>query len=258
MQQSQQKEWRFQWQHFAMDEERFLLMDWIYPQCLQDFTGLDVLEAGCGNGVHTQIVAEYARHVTAVDLNTADLAEKRLQSLTNVRVVGADIATMDLGRQYDVVFSIGVVHHTDHPDKTVENLKRHVKPGGLVILWVYAQEGNGLVWGIIEPIRKKILKYLSRPALLSCAYILTALLYVPVYTLYLLPLARLPFYAYFENFRKLPFRRNCLNVFDKLNAPQVSFLNKDQVEGWFKDGAFNLKHCDHYKNVSWRLTAVRK
>src|SRR5687767_9482620 len=112
------------------DHERFLFEDWIHPATLSDFSGKDVLECGCGGGQHTSLVATYARSVTAVDLNTSDIARQRNQGLSNVTFIEADIATMNLGQQYDVVFCIGVIHHTDDPDATFTNIYRHCKLGG--------------------------------------------------------------------------------------------------------------------------------
>jgi len=133
--QRKQSEWHEQWS-LLRDEERFLFEDWIRPNRLEDFRGKDVLEGGCGGGQHTAFVAEHAASVTAVDLNTVDLARERTKAFGNVRFVEGDLARVDLGRTLDAVFSIGVVHHTDDPDLTVANLARHVRPGGRLILWV--------------------------------------------------------------------------------------------------------------------------
>ncbi len=41
-----------------------------------------------------------------------------------------------------------------------------------------------------------------------------------------------------RNFRKLPFRRNQLNVFDKLNAPQTRFTTLAKSREWFNEKRF--------------------
>jgi SAM-dependent methyltransferase len=164
---------------------------------------------------------------------------------------------MDLGRQFDIVFSVGVVHHTDNPDKTVENLKKHVKKGGKLMLWVYYEEGNFLAKKIVEPVRKIFLKKMSRRSLLFLSQCVTFIIYLPIYTFYILPLRFLPYYEYSENFRKLSFRRNALNVFDKLNAPQVDFINRTRMEAWFRKKEFSEIHISPYKGVSWRGSGVR-
>ncbi len=255
--QVKQSEWHDQWSMLS-DQERFLFEDWILPFRMQDFAGKDVLEGGCGGGQHTGFVAEVARSVTAVDLNTADIAQKRNRDRMNVKFVDADLMQMDLGRQFDVVFSIGVIHHTDDPDRAVANLARHVKPGGRLILWVYSDEGNGLAKSLVEPARKLFLKNMSRPNLLNLSKAITALMYPPIYSVYRLPARFLPYYEYFENFRKLSFERNTLNVFDKLNAPQVQFITRQRAESWFPPAEWRNIHLSPYKGVSWRVSGIKR
>jgi len=256
MAQRKQSEWREQWE-MLQDSELFLFKDWILPNTLEDFRGKDVLECGCGGGQHTSFVAPYARTVTAVDLNASEVARKRNEGSPNVAFVEADIAEMDLGRQFDVVFSIGVVHHTDDPEKAVANMVRHTRPGGRIIIWVYSKEGNLLVERGVEPLRKAFLSGMKRRNLLRLSKLIGLLMYPPIYTVYLLPLKFLPFYEYFQNFRKLSFERNVLNIFDKLNAPQVQFLERARVAGWLPPEKFREISLTPYKGVSWRLSAVK-
>lgn len=257
MTQLKQDEWHKQWS-VLHDNELFLFKDWIYPNTLEDFSGKTVLEAGCGGGQHTSFVAPYAGEVVAVDLNTADIARERNKGFSNVSFVEADIAEMNLGRKFDIVFSIGVIHHTDDPERTVENLARHVKPGGKLIVWVYSMEGNFLVTNLVEPVRKALLRSAKREHLLTLSKAITFLLYIPVYSIYLLPFRWLPYYEYFGNFRKLSFIRNSLNVFDKLNAPQVQFISRERVSKWFDGNKFDNVGISPYKAVSWRASGTAK
>ncbi|MCY7361879.1 MAG: class I SAM-dependent methyltransferase [Ignavibacteria bacterium] len=255
--QVKQTEWHDQWTLLS-DDELFLFKDWILPNTLDDFKDKEILECGCGGGQHTSYIAPYARSITAVDLNTTDIAREKNKNFTNIEFAEADIAKMDLGKKYDIVFSIGVIHHTDDPDKTVENLKKHVKPGGKLIVWVYSEEGNSLVKYGVEPMRKLFLKNMNRKTLLTLSKFITGILYVPIYTLYMIPVKSLPFYEYFDNFRKMSFYRNNINVFDKLNAPQVAFISKERISNWFNSNEFTDVNINPYKGVSWSGSGVKK
>jgi len=255
--QQKQQEWHKQWTMLDCNE-LFLFKDWISPVTLDDFKEKESLECGCGGGQHTSFVAPYAKHHTAVDLNTVDIARKRNKNVTNVTFLEEDIATMDLDKQFDIVFSIGVVHHTDDPDKTFKNMMKHTKSGGKTVVWVYSKEGNALVEYLVEPARKLLFRHLSRPLLLKISRVITALLYPFVYSLYLLPLPFLPFYDYFKNFRKLNFERNNLNVFDKLNAPQVCFISYDRIKNWFYENDYQQITINSYLGVSWRGSGIKK
>lgn len=260
VQQQKQKEWLEQWTIFT-DEEQFLFEDWIAPVTLNDFKDKSVLECGCGGGQHTAMVAPVARSVTAVDLNTIDLAHQHNAHFQNVCFVDADIATMDLGEQFDIVFCIGVIHHTDDPDLTFSNIYKHCSPGGRVIIWTYSAEGNSLVRFILEPIRKAFLQRLSLKALVVVSRIITALLYPIVYGVYTLPvMSFLPYYEYFRNFRRLSFDRNMLNVFDKINAPQTRFTTLKKCHEWFTPDLFESDSISirRYAGVSYSLSGIKR
>jgi SAM-dependent methyltransferase len=255
--QAKQTEWTSQWSLFY-DDRLDLFLSWIYPFALQDFSGKSVLDAGCGPGHHINWVAPQARRVVGVDLNTAAIARRNTQQHANVTILEDDIAAIALGEDFDIVYSIGVVHHTVDPTATVRNLAAHVRPGGHLILWVYSHEGNFLNRALLEPCKRYGLRRLPRPALLGLARALTGALYLPIHTVYRLPLPWLPYHAYFAAFRRLPFQRNLQNIFDKLNAPQTAFLRRSQVEAWFPPDRFADVHISPHLGVSWRASGRKR
>jgi SAM-dependent methyltransferase len=253
------EEWHFQWSAFSDDDQK-ILKEWIRPFSIEEFQGQDVLECGCGGGHHTAIIAPIARSVTAIDLNTASIARQRCSSFTNVEFHQDDVEKMDLGRQFDVVICIGVIHHTNNPDAVFNNLYRHCKPGGTIIVWTYSAEGNALVRYIVEPIRKVFLSRLPRQSVVGIARIITMLLYPIVHTIYRLPFLKfLPYFEYFKDFREFPFRRNVLNVFDKLNAPQTTFTTRSKCDEWFNLCRFKseLISIRRYAGTSYSLVGVK-
>jgi SAM-dependent methyltransferase len=253
-------EWLEQWSTFE-DRERFLLDEWMAPVRVDDLAGKSVLEAGCGGAHHTEAFASVAASVTAVDLNTATLAGERMRALTNVLVVEDDIAAMDLRRTFDAVICIGVIHHTDDPDRTFENLYRHCAPGGLVVVWTYSREGNTLFRLLVEPSRALVFRHLPRWALRLVSQAVTAALCLPVYTLYRAKvLSFLPYFEYFGNFRRLSFERNVLNVYDKLNAPQTRLTTAAKCREWFTPGRFDPETISirRYAGVSYSLSGRKR
>lgn len=258
--QARSSEWREQWTMFH-DREELLFREWIAPLTLESFAGRRVLEGGCGGGQHTAMLASVAAEVTAVDLNTADIAASWNRERDNVRFVTADLAAMDLSEQFDDVVSIGVIHHTDDPDRTFASLFAHLRPGGRMVIWTYSAEGNALVRHGVEPIRKLFLRRLSRASLLGLSRAVAAALYPIVHTAYRLPfLSFLPYYEYFANFRRLSFERNTLNVFDKLNAPQTRFTTRATAERWFSPARFEPGSISirRYAGVSWSLSGTKR
>jgi SAM-dependent methyltransferase len=253
--------WKTQHQiaHRSLSEFTFLYRDWIFPNTLETLRDKDVLDAGSGPGVQIRLMAEVARSITAVDLEALDVSAQQTQDLAGkVTYVRDDILHMDLGRQFDVVNCVGVIHHTDDPTATYWNLFRHLKPGGRMIIWAYAEEGNWMMKHLVEPFRKRVLDRAPHGVIWGLSVGLTALLWPIVHSVYRLPLSFLPYYDYFDNFRRLSFERNVLNVYDKLNAPQQYFLSKSTISTWFAPDKFTDVHISPYKGVSWRASGTKR
>lgn len=103
--------------------------------------GLKVLDIGCGNGY---VLYQYARHgaeVTGVDLTrtAVELSRKRfaLGGLFGdfVEVDGNKLPFPD--GHFDIVCSMGVLHHISDPRPMVEEIFRVLKPGGRLIVMLY-------------------------------------------------------------------------------------------------------------------------
>jgi 2-polyprenyl-3-methyl-5-hydroxy-6-metoxy-1,4-benzoquinol methylase len=100
-----------------------------------------VLEIGCGQGSHTQLLAQTGADVTAIDITARAVAlTKRRLALANLL---ADVREMDAERmefrdgEFGFVWSWGVIHHSAHTDRIVREVARVLKPGGEFRFMVY-------------------------------------------------------------------------------------------------------------------------
>lgn len=97
-----------------------------------------VLDAGCGDGEYTAVIARHAAHVDAFDLAPALIARAEARGLANVNFHLHDLEHLDAQpahEPYDAIFAMGlfVTLHGDDFDRAVGRLHRHLKPGGLLI-----------------------------------------------------------------------------------------------------------------------------
>src|SRR5215475_11363991 len=112
--------------------------------------GNDVLEVACGTGKHAELLQDDFA-IVATDLNE-DMLRIARRRCKRVSFVRADMVSLELGRQFDVVLclfsSIGYVRTRARLRKTLSNFARHLKIGGVVIIepwWTNASYRVGTV-----------------------------------------------------------------------------------------------------------------
>jgi SAM-dependent methyltransferase/Flp pilus assembly protein TadD len=106
----------------------------------------DILIAGCGTGQHPIQTARqfpYAK-LLAVDLSLASLAYAQRKAdeagITNVEFAQADLLRLgELGQQFDVIESVGVLHHLRDPLAGMRVLTSLLRPGGVFRLGLYSE-----------------------------------------------------------------------------------------------------------------------
>jgi ubiquinone/menaquinone biosynthesis C-methylase UbiE len=108
---------------------------------LSEIAGADVLEIGCGSGVHARLLAQAGARLSAVDLTpTAVAMTKRRLELAGLEatVLEADAESLPFpDDSFDVVWSWGVIHHSADTDRVITEIARVLRPGGRLALMVY-------------------------------------------------------------------------------------------------------------------------
>jgi tetratricopeptide (TPR) repeat protein/2-polyprenyl-3-methyl-5-hydroxy-6-metoxy-1,4-benzoquinol methylase len=114
--------------------------------------GMSILCAGCGTG---QESIEAARRfpgarVLAIDLSRASLGyavrKTREAGLQNIDYAHADIMKLGaLGRTFDVILSVGVLHHLADPVAGWKELVSLLRPGGFMRLGLYSELARRMI-----------------------------------------------------------------------------------------------------------------
>jgi len=95
-----------------------------------------LLEVACGTGLHASILREDYQ-VEGLDLD-AGLLEIASQNYPDIPLHQADMTEFDLGKQFDAVTclfsSIGYVKTKERLAQAVQNMTRHLLPGGVLIV----------------------------------------------------------------------------------------------------------------------------
>jgi tetratricopeptide (TPR) repeat protein/SAM-dependent methyltransferase len=107
---------------------------------------VDILVAGCGTGREPiDMARQFAgARVLAVDLSLSSLcyAKRKTRELgvSNVEYAQADIMKLgSIGRTFDVIDSVGVLHHLGDPVAGWRELLALLRPGGLMLIGLYSE-----------------------------------------------------------------------------------------------------------------------
>lgn len=127
--------------------------------------GLSVLDAGCGAGWFVNTAARYYRcEVTGVDfcgkaIERAVATADELGVREHVRFVTADlfqVPTLLPRESFDVLNSLGVLHHTRDARDAFCGLVPLLRPGGFVHLGLYHRYGRWPLMEMFRPVRDAI------------------------------------------------------------------------------------------------------
>ena len=126
--------------HFLRDRLNIVPLSW--PQTT---VGVDILIAGCGTGSHSidSALRFPKAHILAIDISRTSLAYARRKSrelgLTNIEYGQADILRLAaLGRRFDVIETVGVLHHLADPAAGWRVLLSLLRPHGLMMVGLYS------------------------------------------------------------------------------------------------------------------------
>jgi glycosyltransferase involved in cell wall biosynthesis/ubiquinone/menaquinone biosynthesis C-methylase UbiE len=113
----------------------------------------DVLEIGAGVGTDLSQFAKHGARVTDLDLSAGHLEHAKLnfslRGLTG-RFVHHDAEALPFDdNSFDVVYSNGVLHHTPHTHRVVDEIHRVLRPGGKAIIMMYATYSLHYWWFLV-------------------------------------------------------------------------------------------------------------
>ena len=142
------KEWRKFSQEGLSSAERLDIFDKYFS--LVDFgkKPARALDMGCGSGRWDVLVAPLVGELVAADASAEALkVAKRNVTAPNVSFAECTPDTLPYPDMYfDLIFSLGVLHHLPDTQAAIHSLARKLAPGGRLLLYLYYSFDNRPAW----------------------------------------------------------------------------------------------------------------
>ncbi len=200
---------------------------------LAELDGKLVLDAGCGTGRFAEIVHQHGGEYVGMDYSFAiDAAYSNVGHLPGVHFVQADIFQPPFADDvFDLVMSLGVLHHTPAPRRAFASLPRVIKPGGQLTITVY--DAGNKVYVANSRFWRRFTTRLPRRVLHVASYAAA-----PLYYLWTLPIlgGLLRGIAFISLERD--WRWRVLDTFDWYSPRYMSWHTHHEVFSWFKENGF--------------------
>lgn len=251
-----------QWTRYRENKDYYgsvaLLQDIFGPLLpTENVTGRNVAEIGSGSGrIVLMLLRVGAAHVTAVEPSRAmDVLRVNTREFgPRVDYVHARGEEIPRNRNFDYVFSIGVLHHIPDPDPVVRAAFEALRPGGKMLIWLYGWEGNGAYLWWVVPLRKLTVRLPDRLLALLC-HGLNVLLAGYIGLCRFLPL---PMRAYMrEHMSKMSWHARYLTLFDQLNPAEARYYRKSEAADLLKKAGFADIQLTHRHGYSWTVIGTK-
>jgi SAM-dependent methyltransferase len=194
-----------------------------------DLAGRVVLDAGCGGGRFTRVVAPKCKEIFGLDFSIAvDKAYELCKHHKHAHFIQCDVNRQPFKKGiFDIVYSHGVLHHTPDTKQSFDNLPALVKPGGTFYIAVFRRAFAPL--RVTDTALRLAMNRLPIPALDKICGAMSYLSYLPAAVFW-------KRFLWFSMQKTHEIRKCCL--YDWYGPRFHHEHSVEEVQDWFKAAGF--------------------
>lgn len=252
-----QERFGYEWGKYSEIDKNYEIQfrRWVAPLKEADFKDKVVLDAGCGMGRNSLWTLRWgAKKVVAFDYDarSVEAAKRNLQEFgSRAEVAFKSIYEISWENEFDLAFSIGVIHHLENPERAIKNLVKALKPGGRLVIWVYSFEGNEWIVKLVNPVRIHVTSKLPVRLIHFLSYFAS----VPLWLL--VKIFRGPS-DYLRQLSTFKFRHVHSIVFDQLIPRVANYWTKDQAHDLLNIPELrDVKIFRPENNMGWTVAGIK-
>jgi SAM-dependent methyltransferase/uncharacterized protein YbaR (Trm112 family) len=253
-----QESFGYEWEHFGRmlpeyDEVARSYFSLVPPDA---FAGAVVLDAGCGMGRWARYAGTHGvGRLYALDFSRAiDRAAETLAGQEETHCVQADLRHLPFRPgTFDVIYSLGVLHHLPDPDEGMSSLIGRLKPDGSLLIYLYYALDNRprlhrMLLGGVSAVRL-VTSRLPKPLVHWLARLIGILVYWPLArlsgVLQRIGVGSLAQQIPLSFYREHSLRLMIADAFDRFATPIEKRYSRRQIRNWLGRYGFAVTFSDN-------------
>lgn len=130
-------------------------------QTQQPFTGLRVLDVGCGVATLTLYLASLGAQVTGVDISqrAITLAKAAQQAINHpgIKSIKFQVGEIGTGRQqFDLIICSEIIEHVPDQQQFLQKINANLRPGGILLLTTPSSQNLLYRWGFYQDFDRRV------------------------------------------------------------------------------------------------------